>query len=62
MKLSKEAFEIKGQNDDGSWKPPWSWGDSYADVWPIAQQEWAGVLTMAKLITLKNYVAIEGLG
>ena len=53
-------FEIGNQDDDGSWWPLWSWGDNFADVWPVAQKEWAGYLTLAKLLTCKNYGVIEG--
>ena len=48
-------YEIAHQDDDGAWWPYWSWGDRYADVWPVAEREWKGVLTLDMLKTLRNF-------
>lgn len=52
-------YEITSQNKDGEWAPSWSWGDSYPESWPRAEREWAGILTVSKLLTLKNFNRIE---
>ena len=48
-------FEIETQQDDGAWWPVWSWGQNYPDVWQKARVEWAGVITLEKLLMLRNY-------
>jgi hypothetical protein len=55
-------FEIESQQADGSWAPTWSWGGAFPDAWETARQEWAGVLTLEKLLTLRRFGRIEGLG
>ncbi|MCB9419870.1 MAG: hypothetical protein H6667_08700 [Ardenticatenaceae bacterium] len=50
--------EIDNQAEDGGWWPGWHWGQ-YEDVWPIAQQEWAGKITVHTLHTLHTYGRIE---
>ena len=47
-------FEIASQNDDGSWRPRWRWRD-YAEDWPEAEREWAGILTLEALLQLRDY-------
>lgn len=47
------------QNTDGSWSPPWTWGDLYPDAWPQAQRDWMGVLTIKNLRILRAYDAGE---
>lgn len=54
-------YEITGQNPDGSWTPVWSWGDAYPEMWEKAKVEWAGMLTVDKLIILRDYGRIGGL-
>ena len=54
-------YEISVQQEDGSWTPTWSWGDKHPDVWEKAKLEWAGVLTVDRLITMKRYGRIEGM-
>jgi len=54
-------FEVKTQQENGSWVPTWSWGDNYPDVWEKAKIEWSGALTVEKLIVLKRYGRIEGM-
>jgi len=48
-------YEIECQQPNGSWQPKWTWGDLYPETWPQAKQEWAGVLTIKTLKTLKNF-------
>ncbi|MET3698230.1 hypothetical protein SAMN05877753_10885 [Bacillus oleivorans] len=52
-------FEIKTINEDGSWKPNWSWFGQYEEEWKQAEREWAGHLTVMKLKTLKEFNRIE---
>ncbi|MGY5853917.1 MAG: hypothetical protein RTU92_10150 [Candidatus Thorarchaeota archaeon] len=46
--------EIGKQSDDGGWWPTWKWGQ-YEDVWPLAEKEWAGKLTVECLRTLRAF-------
>jgi hypothetical protein len=48
-------YEITHQGEDGAWWPYWSWGEMHAEVWPVAAQEWKGVLTLDMLRTLRNF-------
>lgn len=52
-------FEVKSQNPDGAWYPTWDWGEMFPDAWPVAQQDWAGKLTVDTLLTLRafDYIA-----
>jgi hypothetical protein len=52
-------YEIENQDEDGSWKPYWSWGDAYAEDWKIAKQEWSAVLTLNVLEVLKAFGRVE---
>jgi hypothetical protein len=54
-------FEIGAQNADGSWAPNWSWGDAYPQDWEKARLEWAGVLTLEKLLSLHAFGCIDGI-
>jgi hypothetical protein len=45
-------YLIDTQTDDGSWQPPWSWGQ-YDQEWEPAKVEWAGWLTLKNLLALK---------
>ncbi|MHA2358695.1 MAG: hypothetical protein ACXAB5_00335 [Candidatus Thorarchaeota archaeon] len=52
--------EIERQSDDGGWSPSWKWGQ-YEDIWPIAEKEWAGKITLdclraaTDLINMREY-------
>ncbi len=46
---------VHTQADDGSWPPPWSWGDFFADTWVQARREWAGILMLHNLRVLCNF-------
>ena len=48
-------YLIQTQADDGSWPPPWSWGDFFPDTWAQARREWAGILTLHNLRVLRNF-------
>ena len=40
-------YELRRQNDDGSWSPHWTWyGDRYPDAWERARIHWAGIITL----------------
>jgi hypothetical protein len=52
--------EIGRQAEDGGWWPTWKWGQ-YEDVWPIAEREWAGKITVGCLTTLRAFDMIEGI-
>lgn len=54
------AYEVSSQNEEGSWTPTWTWGGAFPDDWPLAAREWAGVLTLRKLLLLKRFHRIEG--
>ncbi|NIK78488.1 hypothetical protein FHS15_003626 [Paenibacillus castaneae] len=45
---------LSKQEADGSWSPPWGWGQ-FEDVWPKAELEWKGVLTLEALRRLQAY-------
>ena len=53
-------YEISTQQEDGTWAPTFSWGDKFPDEWETAKLEWAGVVTVDKLITLQRYGRIDG--
>lgn len=52
-------YEIDSQSPDGSWAPTWDWGGSYPEHWELARREWAGVLTLEKLLLLKRWQRIS---
>lgn len=55
-------YEVETQLDDGSWPVTWSWGDLYPEVFALASVEWAGVFAVEKLLTLRRFGWIEGVG
>jgi hypothetical protein len=52
-------YEIRTQDEDGSWKPFWSWGEAYPEDWKIAKQEWSAILTLDLIKVLKAFGRIE---
>jgi hypothetical protein len=48
-------FTIGHQAEDGAWDPTWTWGDSYPEIWPIAREEWRGILTLETLTALRAF-------
>jgi len=52
-------FEVARQGDDGAWHPKWLWYGLYPDTWPTAEREWAGVITLRTLKTLRNFGRLE---
>lgn len=45
---------LSKQLEDGAWSPTWGWGQ-FEEVWPQAEREWKGVLTLEALRRLKAY-------
>ena len=54
-------WEVDQQEQDGSWKPNWSWGGSLADEWADAKRWWRGDITVKTLRSLRSYDRIEPL-
>lgn len=52
-------YEIGRQDADGSWAPYWSWRGAFPDVWPVAEREWCGELTLETLESLRAFARIE---
>ena len=52
-------YEIDQQGEDGTWSPPWSWNEQYADAWPVAKLAWQSHLTMVTLKTLQDFGRVE---
>lgn len=50
---------IGRQNEDGSWSPTWSWGNSYPEAWRHAEREIKGILTLRFLIQLKAFDRLD---
>jgi len=48
-------YEINKQQEDGSWAPAWSWGNSFPDAWPHSQRAWQGFLTVITMRWLSAY-------
>jgi hypothetical protein len=55
---SLQDYEIDRQGEDGGWWPTWNWGQ-YEDVWPIAEREWAGKITVGNLIAMDEFKLLE---
>lgn len=53
-------YDIRTQQEDGSWAANFSWLGMYPDEFEKVKLEWAGVQAVEKLITLKNYARIQG--
>jgi hypothetical protein len=52
-------FEIDQQHADGFWKPKWTWGGLYPDVWEQAKHDWSGVITVRTLKILRDFGRLE---
>lgn len=48
-------YLIAAQGKDGSWSPTWSWFGNYDEVWPFAEREWKGLLTLDHLRKLRAF-------
>lgn len=48
-------YAIQSQAADGSWPPTWNWGDDFPEAWAIARREWAGLITVGTLKTLRAF-------
>jgi hypothetical protein len=55
---SLHDYEINRQGEDGGWWPTWTWGQ-YEDIWPIAEREWAGKITVGNLIAIDKFNLLE---
>lgn len=51
-------YLISWQRPDGSWRPRWSWPE-YPEAWADAEREWAGIVTLESLLTLRDYRRID---
>lgn len=63
LKSSIEAnldYLIAEQRDDGSWAPPFSWGDEFPEDAAAATKTWGGILTVENLATLKRFGRLGG--
>lgn len=52
-------FDIDQQLPDGSWSPTWSWAERFPEAWVAAEREWKGVITLARLKTLRAFGRME---
>lgn len=52
-------YLIDMQSTEGYWRPTWSWGDFYPEVWNQAEVEWQGHLTLETLTSLRAYNRID---
>jgi hypothetical protein len=53
-------FIIDRQNEDGTWKPNWSWGDQWPDAWEQTKHDWMGVITLDNLRKLRAFGRLPG--
>jgi hypothetical protein len=53
-------YTIAGQDAEGTWGPTWSWGGTYPEVWPQAEREWRGEITLRRLLSLRAFGRIAG--
>ena len=58
--LEKEVYlqldnEIETQHAEGYWQPNWSWFGQFEEIWPIAEREWRGILTLGMLRVFRAY-------
>lgn len=47
-------YRLETQASDGGWWPNWTW-NQYPEAWERARREWAGILTVRMLKTLRDY-------
>lgn len=48
-------YLIAQQDEAGAWPVTWSWFGQYPDIWPTAEREWKGMLTLRILDALRNF-------
>jgi hypothetical protein len=46
---------IDHQTDEGCWNPTWTWFGEYPEIWPVAERQWKGILTLEHLLYLQAY-------
>ena len=51
-------YLVKEQEEDGSWPLTWNWGDTYPEIWPIAEKEWRSVVTLDNMRYLQSLGAV----
>lgn len=51
-------YLVKEQEEDGSWPLTWNWGDTYPEIWPVAQKEWKSVVTLDNIRFLQSLGAV----
>ncbi|WP_341279175.1 hypothetical protein [Paenibacillus sp. FSL H8-0537] len=49
---------ITNQTGEGSWQPNWNWG-RFEEEWKLAEKEWAGIITLNTLKTLRAFNRIS---
>ncbi|WP_338552700.1 hypothetical protein [Paenibacillus sp. KS-LC4] len=49
---------IMSQSTEGCWQPNWSWG-RFEEEWKLAETEWAGIITLNTLKTLRAFNRIS---
>jgi hypothetical protein len=52
-------YVIENQRADGSWRPTWTWGDTYPQAWLEAERQWSGVITLEQLLKLRKFGRLE---
>jgi hypothetical protein len=52
------VYLVNEQVKDGSWPLTWNWGDTYPDVWPIAEKEWKSIVTLDNIRFLQSLGAV----
>lgn len=55
-------YTIEVQTTEGTWEPTWTWDDLYPEVWPQAELEWRGEITLKTLSRLQAFGRIEAEG
>jgi hypothetical protein len=54
-------FDVENQRPDGSWRPRFRWNRD-PEAWEDAEQEWAGIITLERLLQLRDFGRIVELG
>jgi hypothetical protein len=52
------VYLVNEQYEDGSWPLTWNWGDTYPDVWPVAEKEWKSIVTLDNIRFLQSLGAV----
>ena len=46
---------IDQQTEEGCWNPTWTWFGNYPEIWPTAERQWKGIITLEHLLYLRAY-------